>query len=79
MSPCPCRASATFVAGVTSNGMAYGEKGLDLVSCVAPEPYSRIGDTTGYLYPFQVRREMYVDRRDTLFILSDDFRLAGEP
>lgn len=60
----------------TKPGLVYGEKGLDLVECSANEPYPVVGDFTGYIYPFNVRQKMYVDTRDTIYILNDDFSLV---
>lgn len=59
----------------TKAGIVYGEKGLELVRCVCSKPYRRIGDYTGYVYPFDIRLSMYVDKRDTVYIIGDDFKL----
>ena len=56
-------------------GIRYGEKGLDLITCVSAKPYRRIGDYTGYVYPFDIRSSMYVDKRDVVYILGEDFQL----
>jgi hypothetical protein len=57
--------------------IVYGEKGLDLIMCVANIPYSRIGDFTGYTYPFNMQKSMYIDTRDTVYIIGSDFRLEN--
>jgi len=60
------------------SGVIYGEKGLDLIICIAEEPYKRIGDFTGYLYPFDIRRSMYIDARDTVYVIGSDFKLEEQ-
>ncbi len=76
MSPCGCTQHKPDLG--TKPGINYGEKGLDLVECTAANPYPRLGDYTGYQYPFNIRRTMYVDRRDTVYIIGQDFRLETE-
>jgi len=58
-------------------GIRYGEKGLDLITCTSTKPYRRIGDYTGFVYAFDIRASMYVDKRDSVYIIGDDFRLEG--
>lgn len=74
--PCGCKQSKPDLG--IKPGIVYGEKGLDLVVCQAEKPYPRIGDFTGYRYPFDIRRTMYVDHRDTVYIIGQDFRLEAE-
>jgi hypothetical protein len=74
--PCGCKQTKPDLG--TKPGVVYGANGLDLITCTAAEPYKRIGDYTGYVYPFQVRRSMYVDRRDTVYIIGQDFTLEAE-
>lgn len=74
--PCGCKQSKPDLGA--KPGIIYGQTGLDLVSCMAEQPYPRIGDYTGYRYPFDIRKTIYVDHRDTPYILGDDFRLVEE-
>jgi hypothetical protein len=72
---CRCRRSVPDLPAKPK--IVFGEEGLDLMACVAEDPYPVVGDFTGYRYPFNVRPKMYIDRRDTVYLLNNDFSLVN--
>jgi hypothetical protein len=57
--------------------IVYGEQGLDLVECIDDPPFTAVGEFTRYIYPFDLRPVLYIDKRDTPFLLGTSFRLAS--
>ena len=72
-----CRCRKTVQDLQIRDGLLYGEDGLDLITCVADEAYEKVGDFTGYTYPFNKKRSLYVDSRDTVYVLGSDFMLES--
>jgi hypothetical protein len=54
--------------------MQFGEKGLVKIRGVERE--DAVGFVTGYRYPFSIRSIMFVDARDAVYLLSEEYQLC---
>lgn len=57
--------------------LKVGEKGLLLLRATFTPTAPIRGEVTGALYPFNQRQMLYVDARDAVFLLGEDFVLVS--
>jgi hypothetical protein len=53
--------------------IVYGEIGLDKMQ----GKEDAVGFVTGYRYPFSIRSTMFVDKRDAVYLLGENYQYAG--
>jgi len=58
--------------------ITIGEKGMTLMWVTSVTETPVIGEFTGVYYPFDKRQALYVDSRDAVFLLSDQFQIMEQ-
>src|SRR4030065_1769458 len=56
---------------INEKKVVFGEKGLEQVFSMNRR--DAIGFVTGYRYPFSIRDKMFVDARDAVYLLGQDY------
>lgn len=54
-------------------GVRYGEVGL--LPLESMNGIDTDGEVTGYIYPFSKKRRLFVDKRDAVYLLGEEYSL----
>ena len=58
--------------------ITIGEKGMTLMQTTTITDAPVIGEYTGSYYPFNERQMLFVDTRDAVFLLSEQFQMVEQ-
>jgi len=56
---------------------ALGQQGMMVLEASGQERRPQWGEVTGTRYPFDERARMWVDRRDAIYLLGPELRMAA--
>jgi hypothetical protein len=69
---------AEAVSSTPPPSVRVGEKGWVLLHATFSPSAPLVGEVTRTIYPFDKRQVLYVDKRDAVFLLGEDFELVEE-
>lgn len=74
--PCGCQRRRGWKPPPASKPLVIGEEGFFLMRYLGAELNEPLqGDITGALYMFHERRELYVDKRDAVYLMGPEFEV----